>query len=62
MFFTADILTCHSGKSTGVANNINESSVLFMCSVCHDSVTVSWHEKVQHPGNVEAKWNPAIVI
>lgn len=23
-FFTVDILTCHSGESTGVANNINE--------------------------------------
>ncbi len=30
-FFTADILTCHSKKSTGVTNGINDGSVLFRC-------------------------------
>lgn len=29
--FTADILTCHSRKSTGVTNNINDYSVVFKC-------------------------------
>ncbi len=30
-FFSAHIKTCHSGKSTGVTNNINVGSVLLSC-------------------------------
>ncbi len=31
LFFSADILSCRSRKSTGVTNNISNGSVLFKC-------------------------------
>lgn len=40
-FFTSYILTCHRRKSTGVANNINDGSVLFKCSSKFMKVFVS---------------------
>ncbi len=48
-FFTADILTCHSRKSVGVTNNINDGPVLLSVPICHDCVTVSQHAIYQKP-------------
>ncbi len=59
-FFTAHILTCHSGKSTGVTHNINDVSDPSV-PVSYDSVTVSQHAQYQDPGTEAAEWNSAII-
>ncbi len=48
-FFTADIVTRHSRKNTGVIGNINNAFV------GHDSVTVSQHAQYQDPETEAAK-------
>lgn len=32
-FFTEDIVTCHCRKTTGVANNIKDGSIIFKCDM-----------------------------
>ena len=46
--FTADILTCHSRRSTGVTNSVNTSSIFHSksLSIRH----VNEHEQYQSPG------------
>ncbi len=55
---TADILTCHSGKSTAVTNDIFYGSILSYLPINHERVTLSRQEQY-NPKTEPAKWNSA---
>ncbi len=57
-FFTKDILTFRSRKSTSVANNIDEGSVF---SKCPSKPRVRQHAQYQNVETEAAKWNSAII-